>query len=140
MYFWSVSFFWSTKFFLVYQIFFWSTKFHFGIPKKLEIDQTISIPKRLTKSTWTPLKYNVVIQKSDVMSSLFFHLLNCRKIERSLRLILFFLKIFPFLIAPPISKLFPTAVSSLGLPAIFWIHRCVSCIPFLVQPLAATSR
>ena len=25
-------------------------------PKKSEIDQTIGIPKRLTKSTWTPLK------------------------------------------------------------------------------------
>ena len=45
-------------------------------------------------------------------------------------------KKFPFLIAPPISKLFPTAVNSLGLPAIFWIHRCVSCILFLVQLVA----
>ena len=56
------TFFWSTK------LFFWSTKFLFGIPnfflvdqiffcrpKKWEIDRTIGIPKRLTKSTWTPL-------------------------------------------------------------------------------------
>ena len=40
------SFFWSTKFFLVYQMFFWSTKFLFGTPKFL-----FSIPKNqsLTK-------------------------------------------------------------------------------------------
>ena len=42
--------------FLVDQIFFWLTKFLYGIPKfflvdqkKWEIDQTIGIPKRLTK-------------------------------------------------------------------------------------------
>ena len=34
---------------------FWYTKILFGRPKKLEIDRTIGIPKRLTKSTWTPL-------------------------------------------------------------------------------------
>ena len=51
--------------FLVDQFILWSTKNHFlmflvdqfffGRPKKLEIDRTIGIPKRLTKSTWTPL-------------------------------------------------------------------------------------
>ena len=41
--------------FLLYQKFFWSTKFFFDRPKKWEIDRTIGIPKRLTKSTWTPL-------------------------------------------------------------------------------------
>jgi hypothetical protein len=34
---------------------FWYTKIFFGRPKKLEIDRTIGIPKRLTKGTWTPL-------------------------------------------------------------------------------------
>ena len=75
-------FFGRPNFFLVYQIFFWSTKLFFwstkflvgipncffgipncflvyqiflGRPKKWEIDRTIGIPKRLTKSTWTPL-------------------------------------------------------------------------------------
>ena len=33
----------------------WYTKKKFGRPKKSEIDWTIGIPKRLTKSTWTPL-------------------------------------------------------------------------------------
>ena len=33
----------------------WYTKKKFGRPKKWEIDRTIGIPKRLTKSTWTPL-------------------------------------------------------------------------------------
>ena len=43
-------------FFLVDQIYFWSTKKKIGRPKKCEIDLTIGRPKRLTKSTWTPLK------------------------------------------------------------------------------------
>ena len=57
-----IGFFGVPNFFLVYQFsfwytkfFFWLTKFFFGRPKKWEIDQTIGIPKRLTKSTWTPL-------------------------------------------------------------------------------------
>ena len=33
----------------------WYTKKKFGQPKKWEIDRTIGIPKRPTKSTWTPL-------------------------------------------------------------------------------------
>ena len=48
-------FFGSTKFLFGIPKFFWSPKFIFGQPKKLEIDQTIGRPKRLTKSTWTPL-------------------------------------------------------------------------------------
>ena len=51
-------FFWSTKFLFgipKFQNYFWYTKIVFGRPKKLEIDRTIAIPKRLTKSTWTPL-------------------------------------------------------------------------------------
>ena len=59
MYFWSVSFvyqlFGQILIFLVDQISFWYTKIFFGRPKKWEIDRTIGIPKRLTKSTWTPL-------------------------------------------------------------------------------------
>ena len=39
--------------------FFCSTKFFFSRPKKLEIDRTIGIPKRLTKSTWTPLQNEI---------------------------------------------------------------------------------
>ena len=55
IFFWSTKFlFGKSKFFLVYQNFFCSTKFFFGQPKKWEIDRTIGIPKRLTKSTWTP--------------------------------------------------------------------------------------
>ena len=40
------------------EIGFWSTKKRIGRPKKCEIDQTIGRPKRLTKSTWTPLLSN----------------------------------------------------------------------------------
>ena len=40
---------------LVYQKKMWYTKKKFGWPKKWDIDQTIGIPKKLTKSTWTPL-------------------------------------------------------------------------------------
>ena len=36
----------------------WYTKKKFGRPKKWEIDWTIGIPKRLTKSTWTPLLWS----------------------------------------------------------------------------------
>ena len=43
------------KKYLVYQKKIWYTKKKFGQPKKCEIDRTIGIPKRLTKSTWTSL-------------------------------------------------------------------------------------
>ena len=43
------------KKYLVYQKKIWYTKKKFGRPKKCEIDWTIGIPKRLTKSTWTSL-------------------------------------------------------------------------------------
>ena len=43
------------KKYLVYQKKIWYTKKKFGRPKKCEIDRTIGIPKRLTKSTWTSL-------------------------------------------------------------------------------------
>ena len=47
-------------FFSVNQISFWYTKIFFGRQKKLEIERTIGIPKRLTKSTWTPLLCTVI--------------------------------------------------------------------------------
>jgi hypothetical protein len=69
---WYTKIFWSTKLFfgrpnlfLVYQNFFCR-------PKKLEIDRTIGIPERLTKSTWTPLMIIVlVITKEKLMGANF---------------------------------------------------------------------